>query len=363
MLCRALRERGHDVLLVSFKRQYPQRLFPGRSDKDPSQEPITAEDAQYLIDSLNPVTWLTTFCRIRRFRPDGVVLQWWTTFWAPAWLTLGLLTRLVLHRALIFVCHNVLPHEARWWDSRLARFVLGWGTDFIVQSHQEMDRLLALLPKADVDIVPHPVYDMFADQKVSRGKARKQLGLPDEPPVLLFFGIVREYKGLADILAALPTIQAQVGRVMLVVAGEVWEDKHKYTEMIDQLDIGDSVIIEDRYIPNEQVPLYFSAADVLVAPYRRATGSGVVQMAVGCGCPVITTSGGDPARIATEEGAGLVTQPRDSLSLAECIIQYLQRKATGFYNKAVTQRRDPTRWEVLVAAIEDATAQCESPSS
>lgn len=354
MLCKALRERGHDVLPISFKRQYPTWLFPGRSDKDPSKKPLEVDDAQYWIDSMNPITWVTTSWRVRRYQPDAVILQWWTTFWTPIWLVLALVTRLALQRRLIFVCHNVLPHETRWWDPVLTRLILRWGTDFVVQSEKEKSRLLALLPKADIDIVSHPVYDMFADQKIPTREAREQLGLPIECPILLFFGIVREYKGLRDVLAALPAVKAQLGKVVLVVAGEIWEGKGNYMEMIDQLGIGESVIMEDRYIPNEEVPVYFAAADVLVAPYRRATGSGAVQMALGCGCPVIATSV-EGLKDGIQEGKnGLLAPPSSPDALAATILRYFSKKENLFNELPDRNNRAVRSWSTLLEVIERA---------
>ena len=356
MLYRALRGRGHEVLLISFKRQYPQWLFPGMSDKDPSKKPLKVEKARYWIDSLNPITWLTTFWRIRRYQPDVIVLQWWTTFWAPAWFVLGILNRLFLRRPQVYICHNVLPHEMRWWDPWLARLVLRWGTRFIVQSVEEERRLISLLPRVQATVVPLPIFDMFAGDRISRDEARRRLGLPLDVPVLLFFGIVREYKGLKDILAVLPEVQARLGRATFVVAGEFWEDKQPYLEMIEQLGIGDSVIVEDRYIPNEEVPFYFSAADVLVAPYRRVTGSGSIQMARGFGLPVITTwMGGQPGDGANG-GIGLVVPPGDAMALTAAIVRFfagdlVSRKHQG--EKAI--QRDLC-WDNLAHLIEESVA-------
>jgi glycosyltransferase involved in cell wall biosynthesis len=352
MLYQALHRQGHEVLLVSFKRQYPSWLFPGGSDRDPSNRPLRVEDARYWIDSLNPVTWLVAFWRIYEYQPDAIVLQWWTTFWAPVWLVLEGLDRIFLRRPLMIICHNVLPHEARWWDSLLTRAVFRWGTRFIVQSAEEKRRLLSLLPDAQVAVAPHPVYSMFADDKVSKELARRQLQLPLDVPVLLFFGIVREYKGLRDVLAALPEIRAQLGRVILLIAGEFWEDKRPYLGMIEQLRIGDSVIIEDKYIPNEDVAVYFSAADVLVAPYRRVTGSGVVQMARGFGMPVIMTNVcGGVAKEGTDGQTDFVIPPMDPKSLANAILRFFRADHSIGAVESATCCNKRFSWDYIVDLI------------
>ena len=150
------------------------------------------------------MTWLSTAAWIRRNRPDLVVLSWWTTFLSPAWFTLSMLLCVLLRAPLVFVCHNVLPHEAKWWDRWLARLVLGTGTGHIVQSNEERARLRDLLSSADPVVVSTPVFDMFSSKPPSRELARQTLNLPMDVPVLLFFGIVREYKGLMDLLEAIP---------------------------------------------------------------------------------------------------------------------------------------------------------------
>ena len=354
MLCRALRERGHDVLLVSFKRQYPRWLFPGQSDRDPSERPLKADDARYWIDSLNPITWLTAFWRMRRYQPDAIVVQWWTTFWAPAWFVLGALNRCLLRRPVLFICHNVLPHETHHWDPFLARAVLRWGSRFTVQSRAEEQRLLSLLPGVRTTVAPLPVFDLLADQLVPKAEARKRLDLPPDVPVLLFFGIVREYKGLQDLLVALPQVQARVGRVMLLVAGEFWEGKRSYLELIERLRIDGSVVIKDRYLPNEEVALCFSAADLLVAPYRQVTGSAAVQMARGMGVPVVTTDLGGMQEIIGDGQAGVLVPPGDSDALAASIVRRLSEVSGETVGRGGQRERERNTWQVLLDAVEDA---------
>ncbi|MEM7131203.1 MAG: glycosyltransferase [Chloroflexota bacterium] len=287
LFAQTLVERGHEIQLISFSRQYPSWLYPGSSDVDPSENQFTAQDPNYWLDSMNPLTWIQTFWRIRRFEPDVLILQWWTTFLAPLWMTLGFLFRLTTNCPLVFICHNVLPHESRPWDRWLTRFTLAWGSAFVVQSHTEQERLQRLIPSASTTVVPMPAFNMFEEMQIDQPTARGHLGIDLEAQVILFFGIVRAYKGLDRLLDAIPAVRAQVDHLSLWIVGEFWENKDEYLQQIERLGLGDCVSIVDRYVPNEEVVTYFSAADVLAAPYRYVTGSAVAQMAVSFGLPVV----------------------------------------------------------------------------
>lgn len=323
-LAQTLQEQEHDLLLISFKRQYPSWLFPGQSDKDPSAEPLYTEGVEYCIDSLNPLTWLLTFHKIWRYRPQILILQWWTTFWAPVWLVIGGLYRRVRREPLLILCHNVLPHEAKKWDRWLTRRILRLGTHFIVQSESERERLLQLVPGARTTVIPHPVYDMFSDKRLPREVARARLGVENDIPILLFFGIVREYKGLEDLLQAMPQIRAHLPKTLLLIAGEFWDAQAPYLALIQTLGIEDAVRIDDHYIPNEEVPVYFSAADLVVAPYRRATGSGVVQLAVGLGTPVVTTIA--VSNDASNAPLSIFTPPGDIKALTRTVNEFFDQQ-------------------------------------
>jgi glycosyltransferase involved in cell wall biosynthesis len=343
--------------MVSFKRQYPDWLFPGSSDRDPSLSHEDVAEARYWLDSINPLTWFGTWRDTHKYEPEVIIMQWWTSWWAPAWLVIGLLNRLFQHAPLLFLCHNVLPHEARWWDPLVARSVLRWGDRFVVQSDEEKQSLLALLPAAEATVFPLPVLDLFAAQRLPKHEARARLGLPANAPVLLFFGIVREYKGLKDLLVALASIRERLKGVCLLVAGEFWEDEAPYHALIEELGISQSVRIDNRYIPNEEASVYFSAADVLVAPYRHVTGSAVVQMARGFGLPVVTTTVGSLAEM-TGNRPSLLAPPGDPDQLTTVISHFFEGSLESGAPEGLQREQGHPSWQPLMATIDALAREC-----
>jgi len=279
----ALKNAGHDLKLISFKRQYPAFLYPGETDKDPSINPIRV-DAEYLLDPIYPWTWRQTAKVILKDGSDFVLIQWWTTFWGLAYGALA--CQLHKKARVVYLIHNVLPHENRVWDRWLTRLALRGAFAFIVQTATEQKRLLDLVPHAKISYCSHPVYQRFSDQVVLKEEARRQLNLPMDKPIFLFFGIIRPYKGLKYLIEAVAKADASVH---LVVAGEFWENVDLYQKQVDALQLTKSVTILNKYLPNEEAHLFFSAADVLVAPYVGGTQSGVVELALGYELPVIVT--------------------------------------------------------------------------
>ncbi|MDT8898585.1 glycosyltransferase [Thermanaerothrix sp. 4228-RoL] len=286
-LAEAFQQVGHEVLIYSFLRQYPYWLYPGKSDKEPSQQNIYFP-VVYTIDTMNPYTWVGTAKSIKEDHPDLVVFQWWTTFMSPAFTTIGYYCR-QQQFPVVFLIHNVYPHEKRWLDRGLAWLTLRLGDAFIVQSDQEKNKLLSLLPNARVYLHPHPVYFPFAGLRLDNISAKTHLGLDTSLPVVLFFGIVRPYKGLSLLLEAIAVLKQRGYFIQVLVVGEFWEDINKYQQLIRKLEISDLVYLENRYIPNEEVPLYFSAADIFVAPYISGTQSGAVKLAMGFGLPIVVS--------------------------------------------------------------------------
>lgn len=345
MLAKALAEKN-EVQVISFKRQYPKWLYPGKSDKDPSSSYIKV-DASFLLDPLNPISWNRTIHEIEHFCPEKIVIPWWTTFWGPAF---GYITHRINRKGIpvVFVIHNIYPHEPHFFDRYIVKSVLRQGSTFIAQSERERDKLLDLLPTAQILLCAHPVYGEFG-KRIQKLKARELLGLPSDVPVLLFFGIVRPYKGLKYLLQALGENELAGIKPYLLVAGEIWEGKKEYLKQIQSLGISDHVRLEDRYIPNEELPVYFSAADIFVAPYIGGTQSGALKMAIGFGMPVIATDIIVEKSINEANHKVFKVQSANSSCLAKVIAQVLTSSNCQQLNQNVRENN----WQSLIQSIID----------
>ncbi|MBK5107582.1 MAG: glycosyltransferase [Anaerolineales bacterium] len=337
---------GHEIHIISFQRQYPAWLYPGKSDKDPSQ-PLIELDSNYLLDPLYPWTWRTTFKDIIEFKPDLIIIPWWTTFWAPAfWALAKSLTKNGYD--VCFLIHNVIPHESKPWDRWIARSVLQHGQAHIVQAKNEQERLLEILPDAQPVLCPHPVYNQFrAKPDLSKDLVFQLQGLDKDLPVLLFFGIVRPYKGLKYLVEALSILKSSGTIVQLIIAGEFWEKIEIYEEMIIRLDVYDQVFLFDRYIPDEEVGIFFEEADIFVAPYVDGTQSGTVKIALGFHLPLVVTECISDELIEDSDRVTIVP-PKDSWALAEGIKNTID---SGFPERKINYQ-DNTGWEQLISTIE-----------
>jgi glycosyltransferase involved in cell wall biosynthesis len=346
-LIRALYSAGHTVETVSFKRQYPDWLYPGATDKDPSQPTMTVE-AEYILDPLRIWTWKQAVERISKQKPDLVVIQWWTTFWGPAFAWLGAALRRRSYKV-IYIIHNVLPHEQRIFDPWLACLALRRGSAFIAQTEREKGRLLALLPGRRVEVCPLPIYSLLDDQQIPKAEARRRLGLLIDRPLIIFFGIVRSYKGLKYLIEAMAQLGETDNYPNLLVAGEIWEGKEEYRKLIEHLGLQERVRLEDRYVPDEEAAVMLSAADMLVAPYVDGTQSAAVGMGLGFGLPLVVTdvvAGG----IAPEHQGNLRVVPaRDATALAGAIQKMLTHTEVS-ENKRLSAEAD---WQRLVSKLEE----------
>ena len=348
---------NHEVDFVSFKRQYPGWLFPGDATPDPSNHVLHC-DCEYLLDPINPLTWLRTVRHIRREAPGVLILQWWTPFWTPTLAVLATLAKRYIPARILFLCHHITPPDGGPFDLTLARTVLSRGDEFIVLSETDYAALRHALPDAHIHLGRLPTYEVFNLHRSDRDAARSQLGYGKDDPLLLFFGFVRRYKGLKHLLQSLALVPEDLNAKLLVV-GEFWEPESDFREMAEQLGITQRVQMINRYVPNEEMDIYFSAADVLVLPYLEATQSAVAQIAFGFDLPVITTSVGGLPETVRDGEFGLVVPPRDDQAMAEAITTYFQEDLGPGYQEKIHAERDIFSWERLGSLIEQVLEEKE----
>ena len=349
LLYRYLQKR-HESIFLAFKRQYPKLFFPGKTDIDPSQTHIKEERVYRKLDSMNPISWFKVARKIIKSDPDLVIIPWWTFFWAPQFWTISLLIKIFTSSKILFICHNVVMHESKLIDKLSTKFVLKNGDFFIVHSEDDQRNLLTMFPEARVKKSFHPTYDVFNTGGFDPYKIRKKYGI--EGKVILFFGFVREYKGLKYLIKAMPEILFEI-TVTLLIVGEFWQDKDEYLYLIDNLGIKDNIIIIDDYIPNEEVGSYFVAADLVVQPYTSATGSGIVQMAFGFNKPVVATMVGSLPEVVEDGKTGYLVQPRSSQELAEAIVKYFRENSAVRFKKNIEQESYKFSWDRMVDDIEN----------
>jgi glycosyltransferase involved in cell wall biosynthesis len=348
LLFQALKQH-HEIAFYSFRRQYPKLLFPGKTDLDNSHQPLQVE-CEYLIDSLNPLTWRYTAYQILDFAPDILLLAWWHPYWAFVWLYLAEKAK-QRNIKVTYVVHNVVSHETKLWDKWLTRIVLSRANKLIVHSDEEKQRLKDLLPKSTVQVIPHPTYAPLSQysQSYSQNEARLQLNLLPNQPVMLFFGFVRPYKGLNVLLESLTQLKNL--SVQLLVVGEFWVSAKETLDFIKQYHLTTQVRIINQYVPNEAIGQYFIASDVVILPYLRASGSGIIQLAYGFGKPVIATNVGGLNDVVLNEQTGLLIPPNDSVALATAVRRFFTDLQNKDWQSEVLAQNKIYSWELLIQEI------------
>ncbi len=345
--------RDYDTYITSFRRLYPELLFPGRTQMNLSHDPVKTTPSRQIIDSIGPASWW----RAARWmseparRPDLALFVWWNPFFGPAYGTIARLLKRRTGCGVVFVAENVVSHENRFVDQYLTRYALGTADYFLVLSGVVHSRIHSLYPTVPIRQAALPIYDCYMPDGQDREEARRSLGLTR--PTILFFGYVREYKGLEHLLRAMPKVASETDAELLVV-GEFYDPKEKYDRLIEALGIGDRVRIVDEHVPDEDVARYFSAADVVALPYLSATQSGITQIAFACGVPVISTNVGGLPEVIADERTGLIVEPGNPDALARAITRYFNEglDAALRANVAVEARRDRAG-ELLREAVHD----------
>ena len=348
-LATALLADGHQVRIYSYKLQYPDWLFPGKTQysDDPAPEGLHIEP---IINTVDPLNWMTVGRRLSAEAPDLVIVRYWLPFLAPALGTILRRVRRNGHTRVIAITDNIIPHEKRPGDNFLTGYFLKAVDGVIVMSRSVLAEIRQFSRTLPVSYVPHPIYDNYG-HRVDRATALHYLGLSPDYRYLLFFGFVRAYKGLDLLLWALADERLRKMPLRLIVAGEFYEEQERYEALLDKLNLRDRVIIRADFIPAEEVRYYFGAADLIVQPYRSATQSGISQMAYHFEKPMLVTRVGGLPEIIEDGVVGYVVEI-DPKPIAEAIVDFFagDRKAT--FTEGVRRAKDRFSWESLVEGIQ-----------
>jgi len=342
--------RTADVRVFSFSRLYPQLLFPGTRQEDHSRRPIKPHPSERMIDSIAPWTWYRTAGAIAAFKPDVILLDWYQPFFGLCYGTILRRLRRLHTAPIIILAENIISHEARWVDWWLTRNVFRSADAFIAFSSAVAQRLQQLYPERPVQRAFLPLFITPEDSSTrwTTERAKQQLGLEGKR-VLLFFGYVRPYKGLSTLIEAFRTLD--VPDTILLIVGECYEDPDDYRQRIARSGVAHRIRWIAEYVPNEDVPLYYTAADIVVLPYHSGTQSGVQRIAFAFGKPVIVTDVGGLAEDVRTFGAGLVVPPADSVALREALRTMLEQPLDDFIAGA-TRAAQETRFERIAECIE-----------
>jgi len=349
LLYKNLKKKGHTVKVLSFKRQYPSIFFPGKTQKDEGKELISIESTP-LLDSVDPLTWIKAFFWLKKVHPKLLIFKYWMPFFAPCYAVIAFFSKTFLHTKTLYILDNVIPHERRRGDRILSTIGLKFIDFFIVQSKSVLRDLLEFRPESVYKEVPHPVYDIFPPS-LSKKEAKKILGISDDR-VILYFGFIRNYKGLTFLIKAMPLILDAL-KVKLLICGEFYEGREETLKLIKELKIKDQVIVYDRFISNEEVGNYFCASDLVVLPYVTATQSGIVQIAYHYDKPVVVTSVGGLPEVVKNEKCGFVVSPKDSEAIADSVKRFYREDRETMFVKNVKTEKLKYSWDRMTEAIED----------
>ena len=328
--------------IYTFSLQYPAFLFPGKTQysSDPAPKGLSIDVA---MNSINPFNWIKVGLKIKKERPDLIIVRYWIPFLAPCLGTILSIVKSNKHTKVIAIVDNMIPHEKRIGDTLFTKYFVRSVDGFLTMSKkvQEDVRLFTHKPSC---ISPHPIYDHFGEA-LPTSDARKLLNLQENDKVILFFGFVRAYKGLDLLIEAMTDSAIQAAGIKLVIAGEFYESPTPYLDQIKALGLSDCISVYNEYIGERDVKLYVSAADFIIQPYRNATQSGVTPMAYHFLKPMLVTNVGGLADTVPHDKVGLVVDPNPK-SIAKGILQLYERGTVHFMPHLISEKKKYS-WEQM----------------
>ncbi|MDL2312248.1 glycosyltransferase [Bacteroidales bacterium OttesenSCG-928-B11] len=353
-IAKECQDAGHDVEIYTFTLQYPSFLFPGKTQYSEESAPQHLKIFRK-VNSINPFNWLKVGREIKKKAPDLVIAKFWMPFMGPCLGTLGRIIRRNKKTKVISILDNIIPHEKRVGDKVLTRYFVKSIHGFIAMSKSVLADLSIFDTEKPRLFSPHPLYDNFGEE-IPVVEAKNRLGFSADERVVLFFGIIRAYKGLDLLLKAFADKRIGDAKIKLVVAGEFYEDSQSYIDLIKALNIEDRVSMHTHFIPDSEVNLYFSAADIVAQPYKSATQSGVTQIAYHFEKPMLVTDVGGLAEIVPHQKVGYVVQP-DEKEIANALIDFFENNRGEEFLPNIVAEKEKYSWRKMLESMDDLMKQ------
>jgi len=331
-----LTNHGYDCHTVSFTLLYPKIFFPGKTQYDQSEQKILGHQERIyrIINSINPFSWFKAIRKIKALNPSNVVFIWWMPFFGPAYWTIARFLKKQTNTKITFLVENYISHEKRWFDQVSSKLTLGLADYFICQSEFEYGRISAVHKKQKIFKTTLMVLDCFDLNKYDKASAKEFLKIKTEK-VVMFFGLIRRYKGLDKLIQAFNTIKETHGDVTLLIVGECYEDIEYYEDLIDKEGIREDTILVNQFINNEDVEPYYKAADMVCLPYNSASQSGILMMAYGFQIPVVVNNVGGLPELVVEGKTGTIIPDNTPPSIAEGVSRIYENKGNEDYKNNI----------------------------
>jgi glycosyltransferase involved in cell wall biosynthesis len=347
-LCKGFNEAGDQCSILSFSLQYPNFLFPGKTQYSSDPAPDNT-DIDTAINSVNPFNWIKVGLKYRKLAPDIMVFRYWMPFMAPA---LGTIARIAAGNGktkMVAIADNIYPHEKHFYDKPCTNYFVNSIDGFITMSQSVLSDLKTLVPQKPSLYVPHPMYDNFGEG-MDKQAAKLALGLEAECSYLLFFGFIRQYKGLDLLLKSFAESGLKNKKVKLLIAGEYYEDATPYKQLIKELELENSVVERNDFIPNSEVATYFSASDMVVQTYHSATQSGVTQIAYHFNKPMLVTNVGGLAETVPDKEVGYVCE-KSEVAIAKALNDFYDNQRESEFSANAAEFKKRFSWNHIMDGI------------
>lgn len=346
-LCLELNKEGHDAQIISYSLQYPNFLFPGSSQFEKSGSAPHGIKIHTILNTINPFNWLMVARFIIKQKPDFILFRYWLPFFGPCLGTIGKLVR--SHTKVLALTDNIIPHEKRIGDHIFTKYFVKNCDGFIAMSKVVLNDLSIFTQNLNKAYSPHPMYQNYGEP-ISIDLARKKLNLNPQDKIILFFGLIRHYKGLDILLEALAAPEIRSQGIKLLIAGEFYDDKNFYLQLIKKLNLQDHVIVHDKFIPNDEVRDYFCASNLVAQTYRNATNSGVTMVGYFYEKPMLVTNVGGLSEIVPDEVCGYVVENNCAL-ISEKIVDFFTKDREKEFVKNVKIEKRKYEWTEFINSL------------